>query len=330
MKINELTIGTIATITLAVKSATARKTKAGKDYLSITLFDGKDTIQGNYWDWVSGRVPEPNSVVDVVAQVTEWQGSKQLSITKLNLNADVKIEDFAPKSDYDLDSVYKECYALMTDVRDDFLRDLALGLLEALNSRWLSIPGGRSIHHAYIGGTLIHSLYVCKIANFIAISTPGANRDLCTVGAMLHDIGKLFTYTLDGTVIDMTDEGKLYDHIFIGAELVGNFAHETFTIDDIKERKLTMLRHIILSHHKNLEFGSPVTPESIEAIIVAHADGIDAAAEQIREASKKVGNVMWTDRIYTLGNRPCLTTQYVEKVMQSTSEEENSAAASLN
>ena len=319
--IKDLVIGSSEVLTLVVRKATARKTKAGKDYLALEFFDGADVINGNYWDWTSGKVPEQNTVVDVTAQVTEWQGAKQLNVQRLVVNNNVPIEQFAPKSSYNVDEIYKECYAIMCDVKDDFLRNLALALLENLSSSWLTVPGAKTVHHAYIGGTLIHSLYVCKIANFIALTTPGANVDLCTVGGMFHDIGKLFTYKLNGTVIDMTDEGLLYEHIFMGAEFVGNFAEEIFNIDEINSRKIAMLRHIILSHHQLLEYGSPILPASIEAHIVSHADAIDAAAEQIRAASSKVGNAMWTDRIWSLGNRPCLTTQYVEKVMQPTSEE---------
>jgi 3'-5' exoribonuclease len=317
--IHDLKVGSTETVTLAVRSATARKTKAGKDYLALELFDGIDVISGNYWDWSSGKMPEVNSVIDATAQITEWQGVKQLSIKSLRLNSEVPIEHFAPQSNYDIESIYRECYALICDVKDDFLRDLALEILEKIETKWLRIPGAKSVHHAFVGGTLVHSYYVSKIANFIALTTPGANTDLCTVGAMLHDVGKLFTYKLDGTVIDMTDDGMLYDHIVIGAELVGNIAEEMFSMDDLKDRKLAMLRHIILSHHHQLDFGSPVTPASIEAHIVAHADAIDAAAEQIRVASSKVENKMWTDRIWALGNKPCLTTQYVEEVMRYTS-----------
>ena len=205
------------------------------------------------------------------------------------------------------------------------LTNLAMALLEELQAKWLTVPGARGIHHAYLAGTLIHSYSVACIAKSIAEHTPGANVDLCTVGGMLHDIGKLYTYKLDGVSVDMTDEGMLYDHLFIGAEFVGNYA-EQYNISHRDELKLALLRHIILSHHGKLEYGAVSVPLSIEAHIVYHADAIDAAAEQVREYSSKVGNVMWTDRIWALENKPHLTTQYVDKVMESPSVEENSAA----
>jgi 3'-5' exoribonuclease len=323
MKIRELEVNQIVTITLVVKSASARETKAKKPYLQLEFFDGTDTINGNYWNWGGTNIPQANAVLDVKAQVTEWQGTKQLNVKGMTTNTEVPLSDFAPSSGADIGETYKDAYALMSDVKDEFLRDLAMSALEELQSKWLIVPGAKGIHHAYTAGTLIHSYSVACIAKAIAEHTPGANVDLCTVGGMLHDLGKLYTYMLNGVTIDMTDEGMLYDHIFMGAEFIGNYADSHYTMDETCMLKLEMLRHIILAHHGKLEYGSVTVPLSIEAHIVYHADAIDAAAEQVREQSAKLGNVKWTDRIWALENRPHLTTQYVSEVMKlHTAEEE--------
>ena len=210
MKIADLEVGKTCDITLVVKSATARETKAKKPYLALEFYDGTDTISGNYWDWSSGKIPEVNAILDVNAQVTEWQGKKQLNIKSIRTNTTRHISEFAPTSGHDLSSIYKDAYALISDVRDDMLRDLTLSILEELREQWLTVPGAVSVHHAYTGGTLVHSLSVAKIAGAIAVNVPGANQDLCVVGGMLHDLGKLFTYRMNGVSITMTDEGQLY------------------------------------------------------------------------------------------------------------------------
>lgn len=321
MKIRELEVNQLVTITLVVKSASARETKAKKPYLQLEFFDGVDTISGNYWDWGGTNIPQTNAVLDVKAQVTEWQGAKQLNVKGMTTNTEVPLSDFAPSSGIDANEVYSNAYALITEVKDNFLRSIALAVLEELHDKWLTVPGAKGVHHAYTAGTLIHSYSVACIAKAIAEHTPGANVDLCTVGGMLHDIGKLFTYTLSGVTIDMTDEGMLYDHIFMGAEFIGNYADFHYTMDETCMLKLEMLRHIILAHHGKLEYGSVTVPLSIDAHIVYHADAIDAAAEQVRSQSTKVGNVKWTDRIWPLENRPHLTTQYVAEVMKPNTEE---------
>ena len=316
MKIRELEVNQIVTIPLVVKSATARETKAKKPYLAMEFYDGADTISGNYWDWGGQNIPAKNVILDVRAQVTEWQGTKQLNIKGMTTNTTLALTDFMPASANDVNETYRDAYALMTDVKDDFLRDLVLSILEELQRAWLTVPGARGIHHAYTAGTLIHSYSVACIAKSIAERTPGANVDLCVVGGMLHDLGKLFTYEMNGITIDMTDEGMLYDHLFMGAEFIGNYADNHYKLDELCICKLEMLRHILLSHHGRLEYGAVVTPMSLEAHIVHHADAVDAAAEQIREQSDKVGMSKFTDRIWALENKPHMSTHYVHEVMK--------------
>lgn len=322
MKIKDINVNQVVAMPLVVKSATARETKAKKPYLSLELFDGTDTISGNYWDWAGTNIPQNNTLLDVKAQVSEWQGVKQLNIKSLNTNTEIPISDFMPSSGADVAEIYNNAYALMSDVKDPFLRGLALSLLEELMNAWLMVPGAKVIHHAYVAGTLIHSYSVACLAKAIAERTKGASVDLCTVGGMLHDLGKLYTYKIDIVTIDMTDEGMLYDHAFIGAEFIGNYVENHCKLSEVDLMKLELLRHIILSHHGKLEHGAVVTPLSIDAYIVFHADGIDAASEQVRDQSAKVGCVKWTDRIWALENRPHLTTQYVAKVMETISAEE--------
>lgn len=316
MKIRDLNLNEQVTIVLLVKSATARETKAKKPYLFLEFTDGTDTISGNYWDWAGHNIPAKNTVLNVRAQVTEWQGNKQLNIKGLTTNTDVPVTDFMPSSNNDIGETYMNAYALVADVQDEFLRDLALSILEELQDKWLTVPGARGIHHAYVAGTLIHSYSVACISKAIAECVPGANVDLCVIGGFLHDLGKLYTYKMDGVTIDMTDEGMLYDHLHMGAEFVGNYADNHYAMDPICEAKIEMLRHIILSHHGRQEYGAVVVPMSLEAHIVHHADYLDAAAEQIRDQSAKVGMSKWTDKIWALENRPHLTTQYVAEMMK--------------
>lgn len=318
MKIKELTTNEIVDITLVVISATAKETKAKKPYLVVELFDGTECITGNYWDWSSGNIPAVNTILDIKAQVTEWQGSKQLNIKTMKTNTTRHLAEFSPSSDYDIAEIYKSAYDLMSEVKDETLRTIALAVLEEMRVEWLTVPGARTVHHSYIGGTLVHSYGVAVKAKALAEVTEGANVDVATVGAMLHDIGKLFTYRINGISVELTANGKLYDHIFMGAEFVGNFAEAHVNTDDpYVYGKVRLLRHIILSHHGELEFGSPVTPMCVEAYIVHYADALDATNEQLRVATKAAGDsTIWTDKLYTLHNRPHLTHTYTAELMK--------------
>ena len=317
MKIRDLTVGKMCEITLVVKTATARMTKTGNEYLALEFFDGTDTIPGNFWDWSTGKIPEVNAVLDVKAQVTEWQGNKQLNVKSLTTSTTRQLADFAPTSEFDIAEIYKASYAMMNDVKDDTLRNIAVAVMEELRELWITVPAAVSVHHNFIGGTLVHSYSVATKAKAMAEVTDGADVDLTVVGAMLHDLGKLFTYRLNGVTIDRTPDGKLYEHLFIGAEFIGNFADNLVDTDNpYVYGKVRLLRHIILSHHGEREYGSPVTPQCIEAYIVNLADMLDATSEQIRVASKAAGEGMWTDKIRTLHNSQHLSSAYVEKLME--------------
>lgn len=317
MKIKDMEIGKRYTAPLVVISATARETKAKKPYLALELYDGIDKISGNYWEWGGKNIPEKNSILDVTAQVTEWQGTKQLNVRGLTTNTEKHISEFTPSSGLDIATVYKDAYELASDIGDEFLRSLCLGVLDDLRSLWLTAPAANGIHHAYAAGTLIHSLSVAQIAKSIAAAIPEANEALVVAGGLLHDVGKLFGYRINGIICEMTDEGKLFDHLFIGAEFVGNHAENLNILkDSVTDAKIEILRHIILSHHGKQEHGAVVSPVALEAHIVFHADAIDAAAEMIRDSSKKVENSKWTERIWALDNKPHLTTDYVQVVMR--------------
>ena len=318
MKIKDLTIGDMCEITLVLVSATARETKAKKPFLTMEFFDGTDKIVGNYWDWTSGNIPPKNSILDIKAQVTEWSGAKQLNIKSLRISTDKILSDFAPTSRHNISDIYKDAWALVNEVKDDTLRTIGLAALEELSNAWLRIPGAVSVHHNYIGGTLIHSYSVAKIAKAIASQIKEANIELVVVGAMLHDIGKLFTYTIDGVTIEKTSQGRLYDHIVIGVNIIDDIANrhifKTPSLHSINDAidKVGLIKHIILSHHGKLEYGSPVSPQCIEAYIVHHADMLDATIEQIVSAS---GNEVWTNKLWTLSNSPHLTPNIVTSLM---------------
>lgn len=316
MKINELEIGKLCTITLVVVSATARETRAKKNYLALEFFDGTDSIVGNFWDWSGKNIPDKNAILNVAAQVTEWQGVKQLNVKSLTTNTDLKLSDFMPNSGVNIEAVYNQAIAMLMNTEDPFLKALGLGVLGELKPLWLEAPSAVSIHHAYVAGTLIHSVSVTTIAMAMANVLPEANMSLVTVGALLHDLGKLYSYRINGVVCELTDEGLLYEHSFIGAEFVGNFAETHELIHSARDEiKLAMLRHIILSHSGRCEYGAAVPPSSVEAHIVHHADSVDAIVEQIRDTSKKATRGKWTNRIWALDNRPQLTPAYVQGIM---------------
>jgi len=313
--ISELEVGQQYSLTLAVLSASIRETKAKQAFLALELYDGKEKITGNLWNWDGKYFPEKNSVVTLTAVVTEWQGSKQLNIKNILKDENTPITDFMPQSPSDIDEAFSEAYNLAQEISDTTLRSLCTVILKDMATQWRITPGAISIHHAYAAGTLIHSLSVAKIAKNIALQIPEANVDLSSAGGLLHDVGKLLAYKLDVVSYEMTDEGKMFDHLILGANLIIDYAkHLDFWNNGTEEEKINLLCHIILSHHGKLEYGSPVTPMCLEAYIVHYADMIDATAEMIRTAAEKKTTEKWTDKIWVLDNKPHINSKYTKVI----------------
>ena len=310
IKIADMEVGNNYEVALVVTSSSARTTRAGKPYLVMELYDGTDTITCNYWNWPGESMPNTNTIYDFKVDCTEYNGKKQLTCKTVHANTVDMLEDFMPQGPYDVAKAYKDFYTEMYNIKDDFYREIGLNIAEVLKGAWTHVPGAKSIHHAYMGGTLVHSLSVGKLSKIMAENIDGAWPDLALIGGLLHDVGKLFTYSLDGVTINYTEDGQLLDHVFIGAEFVGNISSE-LAKTEFDDLKLQILRHIILSHHMKQEYGSPVTPKCIEAWIVAHCDSLDATCETIRSESSKVGQSRFTDKIWSAGNSPHFTVQAI-------------------
>lgn len=323
-KIKDLKVGTTDTITLVVVSSSVRQTKAGKDYVNADFFDGYEHISGNMWD--TNKALTPNDVLVVSAEISSYNDAKQLVVKATRKSTEFTVDDFMPKSDNDEEEVYKKVIKLVSNhVKDDFLRNLTMQLLEDSKDPLLNVPGAIKMHHAYKAGTLVHSYSVAKLAYAISKEIKGANTDLCLVGGLLHDIGKLLAYETNGVQISMTDQGLLLDHTYLGTVMLQSigmqYLNGTIHTNEghINFSKLELLLHIIASHHGKMEYGAIVPPSSIEAHIVSAADGIDAATTQVYEACQnKEPSEMWTDRVWALNNRQQVLPQYTYNIMKET------------
>lgn len=180
-------------------------------------------------------------------------------------------------------------------VTNPYLQKLLSSILEdeKLAGKLKLAPGGKLWHHSYVGGLLEHTLKVVEFCEKASELYELVDRDLLVAGALIHDIGKIYSYSLSG-FIDYTDEGRLLGHIVSGDELV---SQKIAAIEGFPESLALELRHLVLSHQGELEFASPVVPQTLEAIILYYADEIDAKAgafTQIIQREKSPGK-KWSD-----------------------------------
>ena len=291
MRIKDLTVGDRTTIDLLVVSSSIKLTTNKKPYLDMMLSDGTDRISAKKWDWDTPGEPEVGTVVTINADVTEWAGNKQLTISSISRSTKSP-EEFAPKGDFDIDDYKAKLNMLLLNMENVTLKNLVTKIFDDYLEQWETAPGATGVHHAYLAGTFQHSIDAAMIAKAIATNIDGCNVDLCVAGALLHDVGKLFVYELNGSVINYTEYGHLLEHIIGGVVILDRYRTEE------NSELITLLQHIIAAHHGKLEFGSPVTPKFLEAWIVSYADGIDAKANIIQRINKDC-NDKFTEKEWT-------------------------------
>lgn len=273
-------------------------TKAGKPYESLVLQDKTGTLDAKIWDPSSNGIEECDALdyVNVMGDVISFQGNLQLNIKRLRKASEGEYEpaDYLPVSQYDPEEMYCELQGYVRSITNPYLKKLAGDLfLEDADfaKRFKFHSAAKSVHHGFVGGLLEHTLSVTKLCAFFADTYEMLNRDLLITAALFHDIGKLEELSVFPEN-DYTDEGQLLGHIAMGMEIVGMRIR---AIDGFPRRLANELKHCILAHHGELEYGSPKKPAIPEAVALNFADNLDAKMETMKElfANVPAGNTDW-------------------------------------
>ena len=270
-------------------------TKNGKEYGNLVLQDKTGTIDAKIWDLNSPGVGEFEAMdyVHVEADVTLFQNSNQLNVRRIRRAAPEEyIEaDYLPVSKKDIDGMYEELLGFISSVKNPYLNELLSKFFvesPAFAKAFKFHSAAKSVHHGFVGGLLEHTLSVTKLCDYYAGYYPQLNRDLLITAAIFHDVGKtreLSTFPEN----DYTDDGQLLGHIIIGTEKVGRMIR---AIKGFPERTAVELKHCILAHHGELEYGSPKKPALLEALALNFADNTDAKMETMIEALNAAGDNM--------------------------------------
>ena len=273
--------------TLVVRECSIRQASNNKNYLALRLTDGETDITGRVWDHTGGP-PAVNSVIFVKSNLGEYKGQPQLSITgwRQARPDEYSPADFLPVCPVDREELKKKLREHIENVRDpglsQLLNTLFKGDKEFVKS-YLNAPAAVYHHHAYLGGLLHHTVGV--IDRCLSLATPETDADLLVVGAILHDVGKIYDYDWSGLVINMTGSGRLLGHITQGIMLVDRYAKNC---SELSPGRLNLLLHLIASHHGKLEWGSPVEPCTLEAVLLHQADYLDMQLFKLELARNQV------------------------------------------
>ncbi len=261
-----------------VKSFKQAKTKNGKNYWDLKLSDKTGEIPAKVWqDNISiSEQPDEGDIISVSAFVEEYGGNNQLKIANIKIAQDYDKYDFLPVADVDIEALYEDMIKAVKKVKDENLKKILDRLLETeiFVEKFKEAPGAEFVHHAYLGGLMVHLDEMLSFVEPLIKKFPKLNFDLLITGVLLHDIGKMKELEVNKTIVH-TVEGKLFGHIVQGLLMAENLIKE---IKDFPAELRVELLHMIISHHGKQEWGSPVAPMTPEAIVLHYLDMLSTRA----------------------------------------------------
>lgn len=283
--INELRDGEMLSETYLCKSKQTLKTKAGKSYYSLLLQDKTGTLDAKVWE-LSNGIENFDSMdyIHIDGQITSFQNSLQLNIKRVRKSQEGEYDpsDFVPTTTKNIDEMYNEILSIISKITDPYLSKLVSSFFvedKEFIKAFKYHSAAKTVHHGFVGGLVEHTLGVTKLCEYMAANYPLINRDLLVSAALFHDLGKLDEISTFPEN-DYTDDGQLLGHIYIGTEKVGARIR---TIPNFPKSLENELKHCILSHHGELEYGSPKKPALIEAVALTYADNTDAKLQTMTE-----------------------------------------------
>lgn len=303
-----------------VKYMAVMEGKDGKSYLNVILADATGEIEARKWQGAEKIASQMKAgdYVYIQGKINAFQSRLQLIIQEMNRLelSDVKADDYIKKSNSAPDKMFQELIQIVEQLEEVYIKELLLSILHDGDiSRRLKVwQAGKSIHHAYQSGLLEHILSCTKLGMHLS-SHYQVNRSYVVAGCILHDLCKIYELT-DGPVVDYTEEGKLIGHLVKGLEIVDHFASR---MKYFPYQQKTHLKHILLAHHGEYEYGSPKIPHTSEAFLVHLIDLMDSkmsAMDSVKKQDTNTGHwsgmIKHLDRVVYKPELPSFT-KYIEQ-----------------
>ncbi len=269
----------------ALSSLQARDKKSGGgQYLALVLTDKTGSLEARMWEEFASALEtcDEGCYVKVQGQVSKYQNKFQITVSKMRLAAasEVDIADFVPTTRFNVDEMWAELRGYVEGFENADLRRLVFAFLDdpAIGAAYREAPAAKMLHHAWIGGLLEHVVMLVRVCRATAPFYPEVDPDLLLTGAILHDIGKVRELSW-GTTFSYTVEGQMIGHISIAQ---GMLHEKAAGLLGFPVKLLTLVEHMILSHHGKREFGSPILPMTPEAILLSALDDLEAKMQAMR------------------------------------------------
>ena len=278
------------------KGKRSAETRNGKPYDNLVLQDKTGTLDGKVWDPNSGGIADYDEMdfIEVFGEVVSYNNMLQLNIKQLRkpYEDEYDVADYLPTTEKNVEAMYEELLGYIAEVENKYLRQLLEYYFvkdEAFIKKFKAHSAAKSVHHSFAGGLLEHTLSIVRLCEYYAKAYSMLSKDLLYTAAIFHDIGKtkeLSTFPEN----DYTDDGQLLGHIVMGVEMISEGVR---SIEGFPTKIASELKHCVISHHGELEYGSPKKPALAEAVALHYADATDAKLQTLTELFKDVENTEW-------------------------------------
>ena len=273
----------------------------GGSYFSLELRDASGSITAKKWDATlqDEEMFVTGNVIEVVGETNKYKDALQLKVLSASLVAleDIDVAKFVKAPPIAKEELIKKFNKYVSSIKNEDCQKLIQYMVKKYGDKIFSYPAAVSIHHEYSSGLLMHSLSMADIASFLA-PIYEADYDLLITGCLLHDLGKIIE--LEGPIVyKYSTEGKLLGHISIMCAEIRKAAEELKITSEIP----LLLEHMVLSHHGQQEFGSPVMPLTKEALLLSLIDNLDSKMVVINKAIQEVEPGNFSNKVFPLDNR---------------------------
>ncbi|MBP0726887.1 3'-5' exoribonuclease YhaM [Bacillus sp. RG28] len=303
-KVYEYEVGEKFITFFYVKSVTKGVASNQKSFLTITLQDQSGEIDAKIWDVTAEQeeIYKEGAVVKVEGELHDYRGRLQLKLKQIRIvteNDEVNFDDFFARAPLSKEELFESITKYINNMKNEKIRKLTDFLVSKHQKEYLEYPAATKNHHEFVSGLAYHVHCMLRLGESIANLYPSINKDVLYAGIILHDLGKVTE--LSGPVsTKYTVEGNLLGHISLIAIEIGNAAIE---LGIEGEEEVTVLQHLVLSHHGKYEYGSPKLPLIKEAEILHYIDNIDAKMNMLDRALERVEPGEFTERVFALENR---------------------------
>lgn len=303
MNFNELPNGMVEGFVL-LKKCEEKKTKSGSIYLDVIICDKDGEMSGKWWDYQLNGIFSADMIVKIRGNLEQYNGRDQFRISQMrpaSSNDNYNLADLVPSAEVGGAQLFDMLHKRVEAFADKDLKAIVLAIIDDKKDKLVTYPAALRLHHAIVGGLMYHTMSIVRMAEEICKIYPNINKDLLLSGAILHDVAK--TWELEtaqsGLANGYSTEGELIGHLVKGAMYVDETAKKL----GISGEKVTLLEHMILSHHGVPEYGAAVRPMFLEAEILSTLDSLDATIYEINNAIDGVEKGGFSDRQWALDNR---------------------------